>query len=325
MSSDSEQETETEVRLSPELRSSAVSAQQGAQSFFDQGTGGIFQDSVLADEDPLIRQAQEEQLRLLGQGGDLRNLIDQQQQSFSGLLSAGDINDPLTQRRISDLSDVVGEQFNRTILPGINQGATAAGQFGSSRQGIAQGLAAGEAANAISRGATSALLGGQQLSLQAQGLAPSAVGLGLLPTNAQQDIGFQRGQRDQQELLDRIQSFEAPRRAELQNLQQFTALLAANPLLAESNQTTTQQDSGSDLQTAIGIASIAAAPFTGGASLAFAGGVPGGGGGGFSRDAGGDIIPGGGSGEGGGFFDNFSNPFSGLFSGSGGGDIIPGA
>ena len=36
----------------------------------------------------------------------------------------------------------MGENFNEQVLPGINQGAVAAGQYGGSRQGIAQGLAA---------------------------------------------------------------------------------------------------------------------------------------------------------------------------------------
>ena len=288
MSGDSEQTQETQVRLSPELRGSAVSAQEGAQALFNQGTSGIFQGSRLAEQDALIRQAQEQQLALAGQGGDLANQVAQQQAAFTGLLGAGDINNPLVQRQIADLADVVGEQFNRTILPGISQGATGAGQFGSSRQGIAEGLAAGEAANAISRGATQALLGGQQVALQAQGLAPQSIGLGLLPTQIQQDIGGQRTLRSQAELEDRIQQFEAPRRAELQNLTEFTNLLAANPLTAESNQTTTQTQSSSDLQSALGVASLVAAPFTGGASLGLTGGL-------------GSLFGGGGAAAGGGF------------------------
>ena len=286
---------ETKVRLSPELRGSAVSAQQGAQNLFNQGTSGIFQDSRLAEQDALIRQAQDQQLALAGQGGDLANQVAQQQAAFTGLLGAGDINNPLVQRQIADLADVVGEQFNRTILPGISQGATGAGQFGSSRQGIAEGLAAGEAANAISRGATQALLGGQQVALQAQGLAPQSIGLGLLPTQVQQDIGTQRTLRSQAELEDRIQQFEAPRRAELQNLTEFTNLLASNPLTAESNQTTTttQTSKPGALQTALGVASLAAAPFTGGTSLGLTGGL---GGGGL-----GSLFGGGGAAAGGGF------------------------
>ncbi len=269
-----ETEQESKTRLSKELRGSAVSAQQGAQRLFDQGTDGIYQGSRLADSDALVRQAQERQLGLIGDGGDLTRQIAQQQQAFTGLLGAGDINDPLVQRQIADLADTVGDQFGRTILPQISQGATGAGQFGSSRQGVAEGIAAGDAAQAISQGATQALLGGQQVALQAQGLAPQSIGLGLLPSEIEANIGQQRTQRSQQELLDEIQQFEAPRRAELQNLTEFTNLLASNPLVAESDQTTTttQKSKSSDLQTALSIGAIAAAPFTGGASLAAAGG-----------------------------------------------------
>ena len=133
--------------------------------------------------------------------GGIGDLTGDQATALRGLFGAGDISDPLTQRRISDLSDVVGEQFGRTILPQISQGAQSAGQIGGSRQGIAQGLAAGEAANAISRGATQALLGGQQVALnalgQAQGLTGQQLG-GLLQT---QGLAQQQAQADQQSRL----------------------------------------------------------------------------------------------------------------------------
>lgn len=45
--------------------------------------------------------------------------------------------DPVVQNAARRMSD----QFNEQVMPGINQGATASGQYGSSRQGIAQGLA----------------------------------------------------------------------------------------------------------------------------------------------------------------------------------------
>ena len=236
--------TTTETKINENLADSGRMSNAGAQSLYSQGTSGIYQGGRLAEQDALIRQSQEEQLQLSGQGGDLRNMVGQQQNAYSGLLGAGDINNSLTQRQIGDLADTVGENFNRVIMPSINQGATGAGQFGSSRQGVAQGIAAGDAANAISRGATQALLGGQQTALQAQSLAPSSIGLGLLPSQVQQDVGNQRTDLAQNELNDDIQQFNAPRQAELQNLQQFNQLLGSNPLMGESTTTTSTESGG---------------------------------------------------------------------------------
>lgn len=63
---------------------------------------------------------------------------------------AGSIQQMLSgQANTSALNPVVnnamrrmGENFNEQVMPSINQGAVAAGQYGGSRQGIAQGLAA---------------------------------------------------------------------------------------------------------------------------------------------------------------------------------------
>lgn len=264
-----ETKTTDEVRINEDLARSGRTANRGAQNLFSQGTSGIYQGGRLADQDANIRQAQEEQLMLSGQGGDLRRMVGQQQDAFGNLLGAGDINNDLTQRQIGDLADTVGENFNRVIMPSINQGATGAGQFGSSRQGVAQGIAAGDAANAISRGATQALLGGQQVALQAQSQAPSSIGLGLLPSQIQQDVGNQRSNLAQEQRNDEIQQFNAPRDAELQNLQQFNMLLGSNPLMGESTNTNTQQTSGGLGQSLFGTAvTLGSAYLTGGGSLA---------------------------------------------------------
>jgi hypothetical protein len=273
---------ETEVRLSPELRGSALSARSGAQNLYNQGTEGIYQGTGIVDENELIRQAQQEQLGMLDPDSNFYNMLNAQQNAFEGLLGAGDINSPLMQRQLADLADVVGEQFGRTIMPQINQGATAAGQYGSSRQGIAQGLAAGEAANAISRGATQAMLGGQQIGLQAQAMAPQSMGLSFLPSEIRQNIGQQRTDRDQLELADYIQQFNAPRQAQLQNVSEFTNLLASNPLMAESNTTTSTSSSGGLGQALAGGAMALGGVMSGNPALGFGGlgSMFGGGGGG---------------------------------------------
>lgn len=58
-------------------------------------------------------------------------------QSLSGQVNTATL-DPV----IANAQRRLGEQFNEQVLPGIRGGAMSAGQYGSSRQGIAEGLAA---------------------------------------------------------------------------------------------------------------------------------------------------------------------------------------
>jgi hypothetical protein len=65
-----------------------------------------------------------------------------------------DPNGDLARRQTSDLAASVGQEFNRNVLPGIRSNSGVAGQIGSSRDALARGVAAGDAARAISEGGT---------------------------------------------------------------------------------------------------------------------------------------------------------------------------
>ena len=83
---------------------------------------------------------------------------------------------------IQNATDQLGLNFNRQTMPGIQQGAIGAGALGGSRQGIAQGLAAGELARAqsgLSANLTSAALG-QASDQQSRALGMSGL-MGSLP------------------------------------------------------------------------------------------------------------------------------------------------
>lgn len=271
MSSSKKSKQTSSVRLSPELRQASVGALGGAENIYNMGTEGIFQGSRLAAEDPLVRQAQEQQLALAGQGGDLSNLVGEQQAAFSNLLGAGNLEgNSVFQRQVQDALDQANVSFQRGSVP-LFQQAAMAGQFGGSEGQEGLGLLGGEINRNMQQAITQAALGGQQTALAAQGLAPQSIGLGLMPSELMANIGQQRGVRSQAELMDEIQQFEAPRQAEIQRQTEYQNFLASNPLVSESTQTTTSKQKGSKLQTALGIASLAAAPFTGGASLGLGG------------------------------------------------------
>ena len=52
---------------------------------------------------------------------------------------------PYVQKQADALQTQSNQNLSQNVMPGIGQGAQAAGQYGSSRQGIAEGIAAGNA------------------------------------------------------------------------------------------------------------------------------------------------------------------------------------
>lgn len=61
--------------------------------------------------------------------------------SLSGLLS-GNVNNPYLQQQASAMTRNLTRNLNENVMPGLRSEALASGQYGGSRQGIAEGLAA---------------------------------------------------------------------------------------------------------------------------------------------------------------------------------------
>ncbi len=95
---------------------------------------------------------------------------------------------PALQQYIQLANDQLGRQFQQTIAPQLKGNAVAAGNVGSSRAGIAEGIAAQGLIDAQQRQTTGITQGaygqGLQAMIQALGLAPQTAGLGGLETNA---------------------------------------------------------------------------------------------------------------------------------------------
>lgn len=81
--------------------------------------------------------------QLAGQGGTFaQGGYGTAQNAMNQLTAAGDpANNPFFQQAVQSAIRPVTEQFREQVLPGIGHGAQSAGQFGSSRQGIAEGIA----------------------------------------------------------------------------------------------------------------------------------------------------------------------------------------
>lgn len=270
--------TETESRLSDELRASSVAGLEGAENLYNQGTAGIYQGSRLAEEDPLLRQAQESLLTQYGEGGNLSNLIGSSQANFQNYLNAGDLeNNPLFQRQMEDILGQANVSLQRGAVP-LMQKASAAGQYGGSEGQEGLGLLGGEVSRNTQQALTQAALRQQQMGLDAQRLMPMMLQAGEQGANIMGRIGEQRGQRAQSTLFDEIQEFDAGRNAELANLQQFYHFLGSNPLTAEANQKTVETTASDPFGDLMGIATtLGGAYLSGGGSLGGLGSMFGGG------------------------------------------------
>lgn len=97
-------------------------------------------------------------------------------------------NSDLVHRQTADLADTVGTEFGRTILPQLRSGAGIGGNMGGSREALSRGVAAGDAARAISSGATdffsNAYNTAASSAAQLPGMAANVFNLGMAPFQA---------------------------------------------------------------------------------------------------------------------------------------------
>ena len=62
---------------------------------------------------------------------------------------SGEVNNPYLQEMAKNAGDLATQNWQRTVLPALSSGARQSGMYGSSRQGVAQGIAAGDLNRAI--------------------------------------------------------------------------------------------------------------------------------------------------------------------------------
>jgi hypothetical protein len=141
----------------------------------------------------LYNQAGQLQQQQQGQVAGAANQLGQQVQpagqfGLDQMMQFANPNSQLAQQQTANLADTVGQEFGRTILPQIQSGAGLSGNIGGSRQKLAQGVAAGDAARQISQGATDFFSNAYNQAGQAAGALPgmasSVFNLGMQPFQA---------------------------------------------------------------------------------------------------------------------------------------------
>lgn len=97
-------------------------------------------------------------------------------------------NNPVLEQQISQLQEDTGRLFREELNPAITSRAVSGGTLGGGRQGVAQGLAAGNVARAFTQGATALRAGdiasrdAVAQSIATNSLNAASTGLGALPS-----------------------------------------------------------------------------------------------------------------------------------------------
>jgi hypothetical protein len=173
------------------------------------------------------------------------------------------------QSGYGDLATDVTERLQREWLPGIRSGATGAGQYGGTRQGIAEGLAMSNATDQLARygqemgrelsslgtnqaqslanAAAQTQLGayGQGLEQQraAMALAPAQAQLELMPAQLQQQAGALREGWSQRGIDEAMARYNFAQQDPWLRLQQMNSIFSGIPW--ETTATATGSKSGS--------------------------------------------------------------------------------
>ncbi len=105
----------------------------------------------------------------MGQQGALQGvsqgLLGQGQQFLGNLQGLG--SPAMQQQQMGQLTANLGQAFQQQVLPGIRRGAVATGTLGGGRQGVAEGVAAGQFGQALTSGFTDIMANAERMRLGA--------------------------------------------------------------------------------------------------------------------------------------------------------------
>lgn len=154
--------------LAQSINQSASSVWGGQAPFLQQGYGAA--SSLAARQQPQV-EAAANRMGAAGYAdaqagtGALRDIA----QTGGPVAAYASPNNELARTQLQQMSDDIGSEFRRSILPGIQSAAGQVGAIGGSRAALAKGVAAGDAARAIGSAATD--LYGRQYEIGANAAA----------------------------------------------------------------------------------------------------------------------------------------------------------
>lgn len=220
---------------------------------FDKNYGGV------AGYDPIADFTQEQQNALGGMYGTGSQLSEVYNGSgMQALTDSLGTYDPSK----TGINDAIGAANQRTIFdyqtqvaPQIRQGAQGAGQFGSSRHGIAEGLAQDQLSQNMTNQATQMAYNDQQSwnNNRNQTLANlSNISTGLGSGNAMQyQAGSLQQAQDQKEILGDLEKWGYENNVSMNDLQAYKNLISGN-MGGTTNSESTAPSSGGGIMSTVG-------------------------------------------------------------------------
>lgn len=216
--------TTTTAQMSPEQQQLWNLALPGIQQFAA-NVPKRYQGDTVANFDPSQTAGQEMALKAAGaQQGIADSSAGALNKVFTDLWSP---DTPEVQATIAASTRPITQNLMETVLPGLRSEAVGSGNFGSSRQGIAEGLASGRASQAIgdtaSKITTDLYKTNVDATLKALGLTPTIQQAQLAPGITTSGVGDVRQAQAQKELDAQIAGF---------NFDQFAPFLQSKELLS---------------------------------------------------------------------------------------------
>lgn len=170
---------------------------------------------------------------LVGQGGNIQSLLNSGgQQALGEALGQYDPSNTGLMDAITAANSTVTRDFNQSVMPAIQAGAVGAGQGGSTRQGIAQGIASQGLADTMGRNASTLAFQDQQAFEGRKSNALnnlSNISRGLLSGSAgQYDAGSLQQGQDQRQIDADINKWAYENNVDLNTLLAYKQLVSGD-------------------------------------------------------------------------------------------------
>lgn len=180
-------------------------------ALYDQPGPFAYPGQTTAGPDPLRQQAQQWDINYAQQGAV--NDVNKIGAGYDSLLNAPNVNNnPYLAQAVQGAVNPMIDNFNESILPGIRSNAIQTGQYGGSRQGVAEGIAAGKLSRNIgdisSQMYSGAYNSGMDSLAKAVALGPQALQVGQFPSQILQGVAGQRELAQQNQINDQKRLFD---------------------------------------------------------------------------------------------------------------------
>lgn len=213
-----------------------------AQRLYEQGAQSYYPGQTYAGFDPSQTQGQNSALNF-AQGG-MQNTANSAL-GANQLMTSGDLlraeSNPYLRQNVTDANNLIGRDFRENAMPAIGNQAVNTGQYGSSRQGIAEGIASRGMGEAIQRNTNqmynNAYNNGLNMMATGVGQTNQAMAGGLAPSQVMQDTGALRQQQDQLGINDAVNAYNFNQNADWDNLGKYQGILGGNFMGSGGSQT----------------------------------------------------------------------------------------